>query len=139
MIEVNLVALDEENRIMSSYVLEGIQQQDYERFYYGETNKISYENRYSYVATLYRIMLMRVPASEKYDVRTKEAIVQRALNEDDFMSAVVKWKTQLRFYPRDVMAEYKFMSECQTISNLLTFFDDNKDYTFSLIFVKPYE
>ena len=139
MIEVNLVALDEENRIMSSYVLEGIQQQDYERFYFGDANKISYENRYSYVATLYRIMLMRVPASEKYDVRTKEAIVQRALNEDDFMSAVVKWKTQLRFYPRDVMSEYKFMSECQTISNLLTFFDDNKDYTFSLIFVKPYE
>lgn len=139
MIEVNLVAFDEENRIMSSYVLEGILKQDYERFYCGETNKISYENRYSYLATLYHIMLMRVSASEKYDVRTKEAIVQRALNENDFMSGVVKWKTQLRFYPRDVMGEYKFMAECQTLANLLSFFDDNKEYTFSLIFVKPYE
>ena len=55
------------------------------------------------------------------------------------MSGVVKWKTQLRFYPRDVMAEYKFMAECQTLANLLSFFDDNKEYTFSLIFVRPYE
>ena len=139
MIEVNLIAFDDENKIMSSYVLEGIQQSDYEQYFYGDANKISYESRIFYLKTLYHLMLMRVPASEKYDVRTKEAIVQRAFDEDDFMSGVVKWKTQLRFYPRDVMAEYKFMAECQTLANLLSFFDDNKEYTFSLIFVRPYE
>lgn len=136
--EVNFVAIDSDKKIMSSYVLENILQQDYEKFF-KKDEIISYEDRIQFLKVLYHIMCIRVTPSERYDVRVKEAIISRALMEDDFMEATLRWKKKLNFYPRDVMAEYKFMTECKTIENLLSFFDDNKEYTFSLIFVKPYE
>ena len=65
--------------------------------------------------------------------------VELTVHLDDFMDDVLEWKTKLNFNPRDLMLEYKFMTECQTLDNLLTFFEENKEYRFGFLFAKPYE
>lgn len=141
MIEVNLIAFDDDNKIMSSYVLEGIQEQDVANKFPKLTNGVyEFLGDRIFLKDLYEIMMRRCPASEKYDARLKLNIVTKALFEyGDFMESVLEWKNKLKFVPRDVMTEYKFMSECRTISNLLDFFEENKEYRFGFLFMRPYE
>ena len=142
MIEVNLIAFDDENKIMSSYVIEGIQEQDVaDKFPKMENGVYQFLGDRIFLLDLYTLMMKRCPASEKYDARLKINIVSRALSEysDNFMESVLEWKNKLKFVPRDVMSEYKFMSECQTIANLISFFEKNKEYRFGFLFTKPYE
>lgn len=141
MIEVNIIAFDNEKNIMSSYVIEGIYEQDVVKQFRKISNGVYEINGDRiFLNNLYNLMSLRCPASEKYDVRVKRTIIEKALMEyGNFMDNVLKWKTQLKFNPRDVMTEYKFMIECQTINNLLNFFNENKEYRFGILFVKPYE
>ena len=142
MIEVNLIAFDDENKIMSSYVIEGIQEQDVaDKFPKMKNGVYQFLGDRIFLLDLYTLMMKRCPASEKYDARLKINIVSRALSEysDNFMESVLEWKNKLKFVPRDVMSEYKFMSECQTIANLISFFEKNKEYRFGFLFTKPYE
>ena len=142
MIEVNLIAFDDENKIMSSYVIEGIQEQDVAmKFSRMENGVYEFLGDRTHLKDLYEIMLKRSPVSEKYDVRLKINVVSKALAEynDNFMESVLEWKNKLKFVPRDVMTEYKFMSECQTIANIISFFEENKEYRFGFLFTKPYE
>lgn len=142
MIEVNIIAFDDENNIMSSYVIEGIQEQDVAmKFPKMENGVYEFLGDRIFLLDLYTLMMKRSPASEKYDVRLKINIVSKALAEYDsnFMESVLEWKNKLKFVPRDVMTEYKFMSECTTISNLISFFEENKDYRFGFLFARPYE
>ena len=140
--EVNIIAFDDDEKIMSSYVIEGIQEQDVANKFPKLTNGVyEFLGDRIFLKDLYEIMMRRCPASEKYDVRLKLNIVKKALMEygDNFMNDVLTWKTKLNFNPRDLMLEYKFMAECQTIDNLLTFFEENKEYRFGFLFAKPYE
>lgn len=142
MIEVNIIAFDDENNIMSSYVIEGIQEQDVAmKFPRMENGVYEFLGDRIFLLDLYTLMMKRSLASEKYDVRLKINIVSKALAEYDsnFMESVLEWKNKLKFVPRDVLTEYKFMSECTTISNLISFFEENKDYRFGFLFVRPYE
>ena len=142
MIETNIIAFNDEEKIMSSYVIDGIQEQDVTlRFPKLENGVYEIIADKIFLKDLYHLMMLRSPASEKYDARIKETIVQKALMEcgETFMEDVLKWKKQLKFNPRDVMTEYKFMSECQTLFNLINFFEENKGYRFGILFVKPYE
>ena len=140
--EVNIIAFDKDNRIMSSYVLEGVQEQDVANKFPRMSNGV-YEilGDRKFLNDLYNLMTIRTPASEKYDVRIKRTIIEKSLMEygDDFMKDALTWKNKLKFIPRDVMTEYKFMSECQTIANLISFFEENKEYRFGILFTKPYE
>lgn len=140
--EVNIIAFDKDNRIMSSYVLEGVQEQDVANKFPKLKNGVyEFLGDRIFLKDLYEIMMRRCPASEKYDARLKLNIVTKALFEygDDFMKDALTWKNKLKFVPRDVMTEYKFMSECQTIANLISFFEENKEYRFGILFTKPYE
>ena len=142
MIETNIIAFDEDYKIMSSYVIEGIQEQDVAKQFPRMTNGM-----YEFIADriflkdLYNLMTIRVSTAEKYDVRLKKTIVEKALMEygDNFMDDVLYWKTKLNFNPRDLMLEYKFMTECQTIANLINFFKENEEYRFGFLFAKSYE
>ena len=139
--EVNIIAFDDDEKIMSSYVIEGVQEQDVANKFPKLTNGVyEFLGDRIFLKDLYEIMMRRCPASEKYDARLKLNIVTKALFEyGDFMESVLEWKTKLNFNPRDFMLEYKFMTECQTIDNLLTFFEENKEYRFGFLFAKPYE
>ena len=141
MMEVNIIAFDDDEKIMSSYVIEGVQEQDVANKFPKLTNGVyEFLGDRIFLKDLYEIMMRRCPASEKYDARLKLNIVTKALFEyGDFMESVLEWKTKLNFNPRDFMLEYKFMTECQTIDNLLTFFEENKEYRFGFLFAKPYE
>lgn len=142
MMEVNIIAFDEDEKIMSSYVIEGVQEQDVANKFPKLTNGVyEFLGDRIFLKDLYEIMMRRCSASEKYDARLKLNIVTKALFEygDNFMDDVLQWKTKLNFNPRDLMLEYKFMTECQTIDNLLTFFEENKEYRFGFLFAKPYE
>lgn len=141
MMEVNIIAFDDDEKIMSSYVIEGVQEQDVANKFPKLTNGVyEFLGDRIFLKDLYEIMMRRCPASEKYDARLKLNIVTKALFEyGDFMESVLQWKTKLNFNPRDLMLEYKFMTECQTIDNLLTFFEENKEYRFGFLFAKPYE
>ena len=142
MIEVNLIAFDDENKVMSSYVIEGIQEQDVAAKFSKMKNGVyQFLGDRTFLLDLYTLMMKRCPASEKYDVRLKINIISKALAEysDNFMESVLEWKNKLKFVPRDVMTEYKFMSECQTIANIISFFEENKEYRFGFLFTKPYE
>lgn len=140
--EVNIIAFDKDNRIMSSYVIECIHEQDVATKFPRMSNGV-YEilGDRKFLNDLYNLMTIRTPASEKYDVRIKRTIIEKSLMEygDDFMKDALTWKNKLKFIPRDVMTEYKFMSECQTIANLISFFEENKEYRFGILFTKPYE
>lgn len=142
MMEVNIIAFDDDDQIMSSYVIEGIQEQDVSKQFPRLINGVyQVSGDRIFLRDLYNLMSLRVTAAEKYDVRLKRTIVEKALMEysDNFMNDVVKWKTKLNFNPRDIMLEYKFMTECQTLANLINFFDENKEYRFGILFAKPYE
>lgn len=142
MMEVNIIAFDDDEKIMSSYVIEGVQEQDVaKQFPRMMSGVYQFSGDRTFLRDLYNLMTLRVPSAEKYDVRLKRTIVEKALMEygDNFMDDVLQWKTKLNFNPRDLMLEYKFMTECQTIDNLLTFFEENKEYRFGFLFAKPYE
>ena len=82
MIEVNLIAFDDDNKIMSSYVLEGVQEQDVANKFPKLTNGVyEFLGDRIFLKDLYEIMMRRCPASEKYDARLKLNIVTKALFE----------------------------------------------------------
>lgn len=136
MMEVNVIAYNDD-KIMSSYVVDGIQERDVVDKFPKKTNGV-YEivGDKLFLKELYTLMTNHVTASERYDVRIKRSVVERALAEkhNDFMDNVLKWKDEMRYKPRDVMSEYKFLSECQTIDNLISFFEDNAGCDFGILF-----
>ena len=66
MIEVNLIAFDDENKIMSSYVLEGVQEQDVANKFPKLTNGVyEFLGDRIFLKDLYEIMMRRCPADRK--------------------------------------------------------------------------
>ena len=66
MMEVNIIAFDDDEKIMSSYVIEGIQEQDVANKFPKLTNGVyEFLGDRIFLKDLYEIMIRRCPASEK--------------------------------------------------------------------------
>lgn len=141
--ELNLIAYDEDN-IIASYILDNIPLQDVEQNYTKNELNIFIFNSEQYkndVKKLYDVMLKRSPASKKYDVRIKKMIIFKVLDElvnlSDFDELCLKYKKLFKFnLYGDVVTDYKFLSECSTIKNILDFCETYKNYQLGLAYLK---
>ena len=141
--ELNLIAYDE-NNIIASYILDDIPLQDIEQIYKKNSLNIFVFNSEHYkndIKNLYDIMLKRSPASEKYNVRIKKMIIDKTLTElvnlSDFDELCLKYKKLFKFNTYgDVITDYKFISECSTIKNILDFCETYKNYQLGIAYLK---
>lgn len=142
--ELNLLAYDDDNNIVASYILDDVPIQDVELMYHKNSSNVFTigKNVNEEVKKIYDIMLKRSPSSDKYDVRIKKMIVEQTLENmnslSDFDDLSLNYKTKFKFNVRgDVLKDYKFVAECTTIKDLLQFFEEYKEFNLGLAYLKP--